>query len=77
MSLETYIVDVIEGRRNPPLLKGILLMMSQFFKAGMFLYHFAFDTHLMKRKKAELPVISVGNIIAGGSGKTPFVEKIG
>jgi len=35
-----------------------------------------FDIRLLPSHKFDFPVISVGNLIAGGSGKTPMVEYI-
>lgn len=35
-----------------------------------------FDSRLLPSEKFEIPVLSVGNLIAGGSGKTPLVEYI-
>ena len=35
-----------------------------------------FDIRLLPTTKFEIPIISVGNLIAGGSGKTPMVEYL-
>ena len=77
ITAQSYIVDLIEGRRQNSLVKGALLAMSTLFEAGIKLRNLAFDRRWIKEKKVDLPVISIGNIIAGGSGKTAFIQRLG
>ncbi|HEX9615673.1 MAG TPA: tetraacyldisaccharide 4'-kinase [Bacteroidota bacterium] len=51
-----------------------LLPASWLYGAGVWLRNLLFDKGLFKVQRAGVPVISVGNISAGGTGKTPLVE---
>ncbi len=77
MYLETYVTDIIEGKRKAFWAKGILYILSCMMKLGVKVRHFAFDCALVKEKKVGVPVVSIGNIVAGGTGKTALVEKLG
>jgi tetraacyldisaccharide 4'-kinase len=56
----------------PSILKSLLAMPSILFAGGVKLRNLCYDQGWIKEKEASLPVISIGNIVAGGSGKTPF-----
>lgn len=53
-----------------------LLPLSWLYGLGVQLRNLLFDTGILKSKSYSTPVISVGNITVGGSGKTPHVEYL-
>ena len=53
-----------------------LLPLSWLYGMGVRLRNTMFDIGLLKMRAFQVPVISVGNITVGGSGKTPHVEYL-
>jgi tetraacyldisaccharide 4'-kinase len=51
--------------------------LSAIFAAGVALRNAAYERGVFKVRKLARPVVSVGNISVGGSGKTPFVIALG
>ena len=69
--LNSYVLDIMEGRRpGRPLLRAL----SYLYRTGITLRNVAYDLGLLKAHDVQIPVVSIGNIIAGGTGKTPFVK---
>ena len=56
-------------------LKNRLLMqlIKYIYKAGVCLRNWLYDENIFSSYKSSIPIISVGNITVGGTGKTPFV----
>ena len=53
-----------------------LAPLSWFYGMGVRLRNMLFDTGVLKSRAYDVPVISVGNITVGGTGKTPHVEYL-
>ena len=53
-----------------------LLPLSWLYGLGVWFRNLLFDTGAIKSRSFDVPVISVGNITVGGSGKTPHVEYL-
>lgn len=54
----------------------ILLPLSWIYGLIIFLRNKSFDLGILKEKKFPIPIISVGNITVGGTGKTPHIEYL-
>jgi len=68
--------ELIAGRRQGFMQKLILLflqVMSFFYWTAVALRNLLYDYGWLKAKSVSVPVISIGNITAGGTGKTPLV----
>jgi len=68
-----YVKDIIEKKKKNKILKFFLGFFSIFFEFAVFFKNLLFDLKILKSKKVKPIVISVGNIVAGGTGKTPFI----
>ena len=57
-------------------IKESLLPLSWLYGAAVGMRNFCFDVGLLKSQAFSVPVIAVGNITVGGTGKTPHVEYL-
>jgi tetraacyldisaccharide 4'-kinase len=58
------------------MLRFLLYPFSFLYGIGVFVRNTLFDYQVLKSRQFNLPVISVGNITVGGTGKTPHVEYL-
>ena len=63
-------------RGAPIKLTPILLPIEMTYRAVMHLRNAAYDSNVFKTHRVAAPVISVGNIVAGGAGKTPVTRYL-
>ncbi len=71
-----YLEDVISGRQRgafPAVLKLLLLLISWISLGVVKLRRWLYNRGMMQTSSLPCKVISVGNIVVGGSGKTPVV----
>lgn len=57
-------------------MRGLLAPLGWLYGGAMRLRNLAFDRGVFRQQQVDVPVISVGNLNAGGTGKTPLVEHL-
>lgn len=57
-------------------LRPLLLPLSWLYGLAVYLRNLCFDLNILRSKHYPIPVIGIGNITVGGTGKTPHTEYI-
>lgn len=67
---------ILNKEQRKSIMDALLTPFSWGYSAGVWLRNAAFDVGLLPQEEFDVPVVSVGNITVGGTGKTPHVEYI-
>ena len=59
-----------------PFFRLLLIPLSYLYGFIVYIRNKLFDYEILNSQKYSIPIISVGNLCSGGSGKTPLVEYL-
>ena len=67
---------ILNKEQRKAIMNALLTPFSWGYGAGVWLRNTAFNVGLLPQEEFDIPVVSVGNITVGGTGKTPHAEYI-
>jgi len=79
MQWDSYVLSIIRDERRGPdaaLLRGALAGLSYVYAGGLKLFLLPYRVGVRRQVRLPCPVISIGNLTVGGTGKTPMTQRV-
>lgn len=76
MDLERNILQIIRGEKKAPLIMAGLAGLSSLYRLAITARNMAYDRGLLHSFRLPVPVVSIGNLVVGGTGKTPLTHLL-
>lgn len=76
MDIEQYVVEVMRSQRKAPLLRPVLGGLSRAYRSLIALRNIGYQKNILTSHALGIPVVSIGNLTVGGTGKTPLVHML-
>ncbi len=76
MGLFNTVLKIIRQEKKAPLASACLAFLSRLYRLGIVLRNFGYDRGILPSQQLEVVVVSIGNVAAGGTGKTPLTHLL-
>jgi tetraacyldisaccharide 4'-kinase len=79
MSDQGYLLSVVRGEKRgagAAIVRGALGGLAYVYAGGLKLYLLPYRIGVRRQYRLPCPVISIGNLTVGGTGKTPMVQRV-
>jgi len=76
MDLERAILKIIRGEKKAPVASAGLSVLSKLYRFLIAARNRAYDLKLLPAFSLPVPVVSIGNVVVGGTGKTPLTHLL-
>jgi tetraacyldisaccharide 4'-kinase len=76
MHFERKLLEIIRGEKKAPVIMAAMAAISSVYRCVLAARNFAYDRGWLPSARLPAVVVSVGNIVVGGTGKTPLVHLL-